>query len=377
MSLTLPSELAWVLNMLGFMWPEADEDKLRTSAQAWRDFGAELVRVNQNARLVAVQVSTENSADSIDSFDRFWHGVGGRGGDFDRAKEAADHMATALDLTAGLVEGVKVAIIAQLGLLAAEIIVDQVAAPVTLGLSEGAMVGEVILTRVIVRRIIQEGIHKVGHEIVHSLKARVLDLFRRILATAVRRALVGATVAGGMDVAKQEADVHIFHSRTQLDLTEVGLATGTGAVLGVASAPGARKRPRPLQRVKVSEKATWNPSDHVLGANGLPAHGDGHTFGRLEVDGQTYYVKNGMGEPGQLAWNDPDIRAGAVTPTHAEGHATQIVRMTGAKEATLEINNPGGPCRFCKNVIENILPEGSRLTVVWPDGEHTYLGNAK
>ena len=237
MSLTLPDDLTWVLNLLGFMWPDADEDKLRACAQAWRDFGADVARINQDARLAAAQVTADNTGQSIDAFERYWHGIGGSGGDFDRAKEAADHMATALDGMAMLVEGVKIAVIAQLGVLAAEIIADQVAAPATLGVSEGAMVGEVIITRGIVRRIIQEGIHRVGHEIAHQLKGHVVELFRRILATAARRALVGATLAGGTDLAKQEVDVYIFHSRTHVDVTELIGATGTGAVLG-AVAPG-------------------------------------------------------------------------------------------------------------------------------------------
>ena len=240
MSLTLPDDVAWILNLLGFMWPEADEDRLRASAQAWRDFGSEVVRINQDARLVAVRVSAENSGDSIDAFEQYWHGVGGGGGDFERAKEAADHMATALDGMAMLVEGVKIAVIAQLGILAAEIIADQVAAPETLGLSEGVAAGEILVTRGIVRRIIQEGIHRVGREIVQQLKGRVLELFRRILATALRRAVAGAVVAGGMDLAKQEIDINVFHSRTHIDLTEVAGATGTGAVLG-AVAPGRTK----------------------------------------------------------------------------------------------------------------------------------------
>src|SRR5713226_5213662 len=240
MSLTLPDDVAWILNLLGFMWPEADEDRLRACAQAWRDFGSEVVRINQDARLVAVRVSAENSGDSIDAFEQYWHGVGGGGGDFERAKEAADHMATALDGMAMLVEGVKIAVLAQLGILAAEIIADQVAAPETLGLSEGVAAGEILVTRGIVRRIIQEGIHRVGREIVQQLKGRVLELFRRILATALRRAVAGAVVAGGMDLAKQEIDINVFHSRAHVDLTEVAGAAGTGASIGVI-APGARK----------------------------------------------------------------------------------------------------------------------------------------
>jgi hypothetical protein len=61
MSLTLPDDLTWVLNLLGFMWPQADEDKLRACAQAWRNFGAEVTRINQDARLVAAHVTADNS----------------------------------------------------------------------------------------------------------------------------------------------------------------------------------------------------------------------------------------------------------------------------------------------------------------------------
>jgi hypothetical protein len=45
-----------------------------------------------------------------------------------------------------------------------------------------------------------------------------------------------------MDLAKQEADIYIFHSRTQVDLTEVAGATGTGLLLG-AVLPHRGKRP--------------------------------------------------------------------------------------------------------------------------------------
>lgn len=315
MSVTLPDELTWVLNILGFMWPEADEDKLRACAQAWRDFGAELTRIKQDARLVAANVTADNSGASIDAFDRYWHGVGGRGGDFDRAKEGADHMAIALDGMATLVEGVKLAVIVQLGLLATEIVADQVAAPVTLGLSEGAMVGEVIVTRAIMRRIIQEGIHQVTREIVHQLKGHVAELFVKIMATGLRRSLVGAAYGAGADLTKQALDINVFHSRTHFDGTELIGATGTGAVLG-AVAPGRRKhetetrngyrykldqRGRP---VDVSGWLTLKP-DHgrnqkaqlkAGGKDRLPADVGGHVVGRRfhgPLDDFNHFAQNG------------------------------------------------------------------------------------
>ena len=290
MSVTLPSELTWVLNILGFMWPEADEDKLKVSAQAWRDFGAEVVRINQDARLVAARVTSDNSGESIDSFERYWNGVGGPGGDFERAKEAADHMAAALDGMALLVEGVKGLIIFQLGLLAAEIIADQIAAPETLGASEALMAGEIIVTRGIVRRIIQEGIRKVGQEIVHGLKGRVLEIFRRILATALRRAVVGATVAGGLDIAKQEVDIHVFHSRTRFDGGELATVAGTGGLLG-AVIPGRRAAPRVTE---ADRGLVSRPSKHAgtgavdAGASNGVVPGPRHSLLPGELDVGTY-----------------------------------------------------------------------------------------
>ena len=41
MSMMLPDELEWVLEMLGYNWPTADEDKLKDSAKLWRKFGDE------------------------------------------------------------------------------------------------------------------------------------------------------------------------------------------------------------------------------------------------------------------------------------------------------------------------------------------------
>jgi hypothetical protein len=277
MSLTLPDDLTWVLNLLGFMWPEADEDKLRASAQAWRVFGAEVTRIKQEASLVAAQVTADNSSESIDAFERYWHGLGGGGGDFDRAKEAADHMATALDGMAALVVGVKWAVIAQLGALAAEIVGDQVAAPVTLGLSEGAMVGEVIITRGILRRIIQEGIHQVGREIVQQLKGRVLELLRRILATRLRRALAGATFAGGTDLAKQELDINVFHSRTHVDLRELGATTATGGVIAAVVPVRARDRSR------LDRGDGRDPGGRFTGKGGYGKSGEATGLARYEA----------------------------------------------------------------------------------------------
>jgi hypothetical protein len=383
MSLTLPDDLTWVLNLLGFMWPQADEDKLRACAQAWRTFGADVTRVNQDAALVAAQVTANNTGGSIDAFDRYWHGVGGRGGDFDRAKEAADHMAVALDGMATLVEGVKIAIIAQLGLLAAEIIADQLAAPETLGLSEGVAAGELLITRGILRRIIRDGIHQVGREIVQQLKGRVLALFRGILATALRRAVAGAVVGGGADLAKQELDVNVFHSRTQIDLTEVGAAAGTGAVLG-AVAPGGKnshggrhdKNPAAMAGVRAPERLGANSYRDPVAGGRLPKYTGPPTRGIFHLPGHdtlsNYPLRSQYDGPAREIPKDTFPGFNNLIRSHVEGHAAAIMRlhdMGPGDEAALEINQ--APCagrNGCTVNLPRMLPPGATLHIYGPDG---------
>jgi hypothetical protein len=326
-SIQLPDKLAWVLNLLGFMWPEADEDKLRACAQAWRDFGAELERIKLDARLVAADVTAENQGDSIDSFERYWQGIGGTGGDFDRAKEAADHMATVLGEPFGmaaLVEGMKIAILAQLTLLAGEVGADQLFAVVTLGGSEAVAAGEVIVTRLILRRIIEDVIHRIEREIVEQLKGHVKELLRKILGKALRRAVKAAVVTGGIDLGKQEIDINLFHSRTHLDPGEMAAATGTGFVIG-AVVPAGGRRHKHYTKVDPAVIAEYR--------NSLPpgpprGHGADRDF-QIAQCGPTEY---GISGGGTHVWADgiDDNTAHALDAKHV-GDANRSPYVPGSK----------------------------------------------
>jgi hypothetical protein len=56
-----------------------------------------------------------------------------------------------------------------------------------------------------------------------------------------------------------------------------------------------------------------------------------------------------------------------VTRTHVEGHAAAYMRQHGLTEATVYINNPA-ICPSCTKLLERMLPKGSTLNVVLPDG---------
>jgi hypothetical protein len=76
MTITLPHELTEPLSWIGFVWPEADEDRLYADGHAWIDYGSQLRAHAEQANTAARQVWTDNYGDSIDAFEHWWNGDG-------------------------------------------------------------------------------------------------------------------------------------------------------------------------------------------------------------------------------------------------------------------------------------------------------------
>ena len=123
MSLTLPGELVWVLDLLGYNWPEADEEKLHEVAQTWRDFATTISELEYRAVTASNEVVAANSGEAIDAFTTTWNEFGGgSGGHLQDAQTAALAIAFAFDAAAVAVLAGKIAVIAQLVILGCEII---------------------------------------------------------------------------------------------------------------------------------------------------------------------------------------------------------------------------------------------------------------
>jgi len=104
---------------------------------------------------------------------------------------------------------------------------------------------------------------------------------------------------------------------------------------------------------KDNKLPTWKRGDKTRGILQTP-------------DGQEVSVESGReGPANEIPKGTPGFDA--YTRTHAEGHAAAIMRIEGIKEARLEINNPT-ICPNCDKLLPKMLPEGSRLEVVLPDG---------
>ncbi|MBT2413087.1 hypothetical protein J7I94_21415 [Streptomyces sp. ISL-12] len=202
----LPDELEWVLEMLGYRWPTADEDKLRESAQLWRKFGDDVTRLHSAANTSARTVTAHNAGESIDAFTKTYAKFdGGSGGDgyLSNAAQAAHIIANVMDACAYLVEFAKWAVIAQLIALAIEIAAAQVAAPFTFGLSEVAALGATQATRLIVRRLLDELKDALMEAIVEAMKEPAVSAIEAIITDLVRQSVnVGFGAQQGFDLSQ-------------------------------------------------------------------------------------------------------------------------------------------------------------------------------
>ncbi|WP_338673286.1 toxin glutamine deamidase domain-containing protein [Streptomyces sp. SCSIO 30461] len=238
----LPDELVWVLQMLGYTWPKADEDKLRESAAVWRKFGDDVTALHSTANTSARTVTAHNAGESIDAFVRAYEKFDGGGGDgyLANAAEAAYIIANVMESCAYLVEFAKWAVIAQLIALAIEIFAAQVAAPFTFGLSELGALGATQITRMIVRRLLDELKEALLQAIVEAMKEPAVSALEEMIKDLVRQSVnVGFGAQEGYDLA-QTAKAGASGGWEAIKQTPQTLAEGVRDHLGAKAGGRAR-----------------------------------------------------------------------------------------------------------------------------------------
>ncbi len=183
-----------MLNLLGYDWPGADEDKLHECAQIWRNFAESVNQTQEQGSLAANQVVSANAGDAVEGFTKEWGafgggGAGGSSGDhyLRDAAEAAEVIAVAFDAAAIAVVAGKIAVIVQLVMLAAEIIAAQAAAPFTFGASEIAAAGATQATRLIVRQILDKIKHEVMQAATKAMEHATMDAIKKLAKKAISK----------------------------------------------------------------------------------------------------------------------------------------------------------------------------------------------
>ncbi|MFJ4716067.1 PE-PGRS family protein [Streptomyces sp. NPDC088785] len=225
MALTLPSEIEWVLDLLGYSWPDADEDRIHEAAQAWREFAGAVRRAQGTGTGAARTVLAANSGAAVEGFGAAWQKFSGAGGGYlEDAAQAAEILSFALDAVALVVIGSKVAVIAQLIALAIEIAAAQAAAPLTLGLSELGAAGATQATRLVVRRLLDELKRLVLRTIEDAVEQASVKAIREMIVEVLKEAAAEAGRAAGRSIVEQGVKTH-FGAQRSIDF---GAAAGAG-----------------------------------------------------------------------------------------------------------------------------------------------------
>ncbi|MFH8552675.1 PE-PGRS family protein [Streptomyces celluloflavus] len=180
-ALTLPSEVVWVLDLLGYTWPEADEEKLIECGQAWLEFASQVGQTENRGSSAAQAVVSANSGQAVEAFTDSWRDFsGGPGAYLAEAQIAAEVIGVAFEVAAAEVLAAKIEVIVQLVILATEIIAAQAAAPFTLGLSEAGALGATQATRLIVRRLFDEMKRKVIQAVTKAMEEAATKGIKKI-----------------------------------------------------------------------------------------------------------------------------------------------------------------------------------------------------
>ena len=134
--LQLPSELAQFLNMLGYTWPKCDEVRMFELGGKWLDFGGKLQEIHSGEAMKhGERVTNENIGADIEAFAKKF-------GERDAGPTVIQDGGTGsmvvgggLFVAAALVLALKITMIVQLSILAAQIAAALAAAGPTFGAS--------------------------------------------------------------------------------------------------------------------------------------------------------------------------------------------------------------------------------------------------
>lgn len=191
MAITLPGWLEAAFGLLGFVWPDIDEDDLRDLATSLRRMSTELDEHGSDALRTLTQTNGEVSAESYAALVEHW--TAKAHGHVTELAEVCELMAAGLDVAAALVEAIKIEIIAAVGALAAQITADTIGAFVTFGATEAEAVAATAITRRVVggliNRIEAEVEARLLNDLLGGLRARLDAALERLLYEGMVRAL--------------------------------------------------------------------------------------------------------------------------------------------------------------------------------------------
>ena len=185
-SVELPGEVVWFLNLIGVNWPNVDEDQVRVFAGHVRGFADNIDSTHQAATSTIRQMSSAYSGSSYEQLVATWARMSNS--HMAELVDACHTVATAIDVAADAIVAAKMAAIGELAAMAASFVADQAAAVVTFGAAEAA------------EAVIIEGAKKLINGLINQLEQHILgEVIGKAVAPlehVVERALGGLVFEG-------------------------------------------------------------------------------------------------------------------------------------------------------------------------------------
>ncbi|MET8370776.1 hypothetical protein ABZU42_13745 [Micromonospora profundi] len=121
MGIQIPGELSGLLNELGYLWPESDEERLFELGQAWIAFGAEADAAVTDATAAVTTLLAGNDGNALEAFRGQWTDSDSAAAVLQDLGFGARAVGAALLVCALVVLALKINVIVQLTLLAISI----------------------------------------------------------------------------------------------------------------------------------------------------------------------------------------------------------------------------------------------------------------
>ncbi|MQM27103.1 WXG100 family type VII secretion target [Glycomyces albidus] len=161
MGLELPSELTGLLSMLGYDWPESDEESIFNLAGEWTGMADQITGKIENLEAAARTLVENNVGQEIDAFRDEWEDAESAVRNLADATDPSNIINIGLTLAAGVILALKVQVIIQLVMLAFQIAQAIATAVVTFGASLAQIPIFKIISGIIIDQLIGMAIEMV------------------------------------------------------------------------------------------------------------------------------------------------------------------------------------------------------------------------
>lgn len=161
MGLQLPSELIGLLSMLGYDWPESDEESIFNLAGEWTGMADQISGRIESLNGAAATLLGNNVGKEIDAFKEEWDDDESAVRNIADAADPTNIISIGLTIAAGVILALKVQVIVQLVMLAIQIAQAVATAAVTFGASLAQIPIFKMITGIIVDQLIGMAIEMV------------------------------------------------------------------------------------------------------------------------------------------------------------------------------------------------------------------------